>query len=579
MRTLGCQPVPHRLHCATASVTAASRRVWLYWILLLLPALAVGVGTVLLLRREQARLDVQNRLAAETRLAAVTARAQLSAENIALLLADVQSGLMQTLREVPERDAAAFVGEWRESNPFVRDVFRRSAHGSVEWGGDAGRRWLATEPWADGGVMPPPPPPDSADQTAANVLQYQRARAELQDAAQNRRVATAAPSAAVAAKATRERRVPDPERTGWTTWQDGADTRVFGWRRWANGTVDGVELMLDAVWERSRDIMPAATETERYVLRRVPAGGNAGGHVPSVRGDELVVVAALPPDVLAGWEVAAFVRRPGGTALGEGALLGLGGLLVMGLILAIAGSGALLLRDARRSEAEAAQKTSFVANVSHELKTPLTTIRLYAELLEQERVREPAQRLACLGTIGREAERLGRLVNNVLDFSRLEQGKKTYVCEELDLRKEVGHWLDAQAPRFTQLGVALRRHLPDAAVRVKTDRDAVQQIMLNLLDNAAKYGATGPEVLVTLMPGSGGGAELRVADRGPGVPAPHREKIFERFHRVDESLTAAQSGAGLGLTIARALARGLGGDLRCLGRPGGGVEFVLSLPS
>jgi signal transduction histidine kinase len=109
------------------------------------------------------------------------------------------------------------------------------------------------------------------------------------------------------------------------------------------------------------------------------------------------------------------------------------------------------------------------------------------------------------------------------------------------------------------------------------DRDALEQVLLNLIDNACKYAAAGGEVAVSVAPGEGGGAVVRVADRGPGVPPAQRERVFEKFHRVDEALTAERAGAGLGLSIARQLARGMGGDLRCAARAGGGAEFVLEL--
>jgi signal transduction histidine kinase len=261
-----------------------------------------------------------------------------------------------------------------------------------------------------------------------------------------------------------------------------------------------------------------------------------------------------------------------------------GGFFVIGLLLtgilvtAILVGGSLLLRQARLSEADAAQKTSFVANVSHEFKTPLTTIRLYSELLEQGRVAEAGKRAEYLKTIGRETQRLARLVNNVLDFSRLEQGRKKYHREPLDLTVALAELLDAQAPRIAESGLDLKRDLPMGKVSVVTDRDSIEQIVLNLLDNACKYAGSGGEVAVGLKAGEAGGAELTVGDRGPGVPSEHRERIFEKFHRVDDTLTAEKGGAGLGLSIARQLARGLGGELRYSERVGGGAEFVLNLP-
>jgi signal transduction histidine kinase len=113
---------------------------------------------------------------------------------------------------------------------------------------------------------------------------------------------------------------------------------------------------------------------------------------------------------------------------------------------------------------------------------------------------------------------------------------------------------------------------------VRSDRDAVAQIVLNLLDNAAKYAAAGGEVRVGLEPRLPTGAVVRVLDRGPGVPADHHDRVFEKFHRVDDTLTAEKTGTGLGLSIARQLARGLGGELRCESRDGGGAAFILELP-
>jgi two-component system phosphate regulon sensor histidine kinase PhoR len=244
---------------------------------------------------------------------------------------------------------------------------------------------------------------------------------------------------------------------------------------------------------------------------------------------------------------------------------------------AILAGGGLLLRQARESAAEAERKTSFVANVSHEFKTPLTTIRLYAELLSQKRVKNASQADDYLRVIGQETERLTRLVNNALDFSRLEQGRKHFNPVPVDLTAEINRILDVHTPRVSECQLQLIRQLPDQPLPAVVDRDALEQIVLNLIDNACKYAADGGELKVSLEvrpPGS----RLRVADRGPGIPPEHRERIFEKFHRVDDNLTADKSGAGLGLSIARQLARGLGGELRHEPRPDGGSVFVLDLP-
>ncbi len=191
-------------------------------------------------------------------------------------------------------------------------------------------------------------------------------------------------------------------------------------------------------------------------------------------------------------------------------------------------------------------------------------------------MREETKRADYLATIGRETERLARLVGNVLDFSRLEQGKKKYARADFDLAAGLRLLVETHGPRLAEAGLVVALNAP-AALVVASDRDAVEQIVLNLLDNAAKYAAEGGEATLSLACGETG-VRLVVADRGPGVPADQRGRVFEKFHRVDERLTAEKPGAGLGLSIARQLARGLGGDLVCRARDGGGAEFVLTLP-
>lgn len=377
-----------------------------------------------------------------------------------------------------------------------------------------------------------------------------------------------APSTAPAAPAA-------PERSGWA-WATADDGwHRYGWRQLADGTVIGLELRLEAIKSRLRDVFPVTPDTgETYQLL------DAAGHVWEGRelaaGTVPLLTIPLSADVLPGWTIVAHLDDLRYGSADDGGFLVAGTAVVALLVGAILLSGALLLLQARRSEIEAAQKTSFVANVSHEFKTPLTTIRLYAELLAEGRVRDEAKRADYLRTIGGETQRLARLVGNVLDFSRLEQGRKKFELQPLDAAAELRALLDTHAPRLAEAGLALATALPGAPCPLTTDRDALQQIVLNLLDNACKYAADGREVSVALHCDAGG-ATIRVGDRGPGVPAAQRERIFEKFHRVDDRLTAAHAGTGLGLSIARQLARGLGGDLRCIARDGGGAEFVFTL--
>lgn len=570
------------------------RRITLYWLLLLLPTLAVGAGALVLLRREQARIDEQARVAAAAQRAAIEARARLIAENVELVVGDVENGLMATLNEIPLANPDPALEEWQRSNSLVRETFRLTRDDRVlRPAGGGARSWLAA--WIASG------PPwrgllrdeieSAADRLqrkdiSSNVAVTQNLRNSIQSEARLK-------SAPEVMKKV-EGDTPIVERTGWVPWRNGGELHLIGWRQARSGGVIGVEVNLATIAARLGELLPRDGDLADALAIRDAGGATLQSKVYSAdessfsrrAPEQPVVTIPVATAVLPGWEVVGFARA---TAAGRGAGGGfflVGGLLIGIFVVAIVSGGSLLLWQARRSQAEAAQKTSFVANVSHEFKTPLTTIRLYSELLEQGRVRDAAQGGDYLRTIGRETQRLARLVNNALDFSRLEQGQKKFALEPLDLTSELSRLLDTHAPRVAEAGLKLARDLPAVAVPVTTDRDAIEQIVLNLIDNACKYADAGGEVTVTLVSraagarstGSGQGAEVRVSDRGPGVPVEHRERIFEKFHRVDDALTAEKSGAGLGLSIARQLARGLGGELRYAQRTGGGAEFVLELP-
>lgn len=740
---------------------AASRRIYLYWLLLLVPALAVGTGALLLLRREQARLDERGAEALKARQETTAARARLTVETIELLIGEVETGLLDTLAAEPAEGLDVFLDRWERENPLVRTTFLSAADSRVvrpdqRTANDEGRGLLrrfarqfgARPPWTvlapapklSVTVEPPknqpvdPMPVNSKDSSSIvvqalpapreaepilkqadapllrqvaeqelrkeidqNVAQAQQARRDVQQlvktpnysnaagnniqtasnsfapsssarfapvtpasppggaqegrqaekaTADSRRRASSSSGAApppasreapkladqrepaisttdrgqatVPAGVAKDRAVVLPkalaadekkseaqplaaasvvtprvddvpaipsgagftvERRGWVPASLDGRLRLAGWVQLAgSGEVRGVEIDLPSLVSRLAGTLPAGIGSdEGYALRddqgrtqhlvgRVPAGAPPASRVP--------LAAALLP----GWEVVSYLTLSSAAYASDPGSFWLNAVLVGIFVAAILVGGSLLLWQARRSEAEAAQKTSFVANVSHEFKTPLTTIRLYSELLEQGRVRDEAQGAVYLRTIGRETQRLARLVNNALDFSRLEQGQKKFAREALDLTAELGRLLDTHTPRVAEAGLKLNRDLPASALRATTDRDAFEQIVLNLIDNACKYADGGGVVLVSLAARAGGGAEVRVSDRGPGVPAEHRERIFEKFHRVDDALTAEKSGAGLGLSIARQLARGLGGDLRYAPREGGGAEFIFSLP-
>ncbi|MGF1677988.1 MAG: sensor histidine kinase [Candidatus Methylacidiphilales bacterium] len=244
---------------------------------------------------------------------------------------------------------------------------------------------------------------------------------------------------------------------------------------------------------------------------------------------------------------------------------------------AIALGTLLVERDTRRQLALARQKTDFVSNVSHELKTPLTSIRMFAEMLLDPGHRTTDKLDRYLPIISMEAERLTRLINNVLDFSRMDRGLKSYHMEYLDAYPLIARVWQAQKMHWDRDGLQSVWHASDPPYPIRGDADAINQILLNLFSNAEKYASEGGAFELHTWTED---EHLRVSvlDRGSGVPDELQEKVFEQFFRAHDSLDSGIQGSGLGLTLARRLARDHGGDLVCQSRPGGGSCFTLTLP-
>ena len=248
---------------------------------------------------------------------------------------------------------------------------------------------------------------------------------------------------------------------------------------------------------------------------------------------------------------------------------------VLGLVFLMLVTGLrLLVREEARQRTDAVQKTSFVSNVSHELKTPLTSIRLYSEMLQAGVAKDREQAAHYLNVISAESERLSRLVNNVLDFGRLEQNRRKFNLADENPAALVERVAENQRARVEAAGMELVIDIPDERRNdtVRTDCDAVEQILVNLIDNAVKYASSGKYLTLALS----GPDEITVSDKGPGIGAKHRAHIFERFYRCDDSITSTASGTGLGLSIAQRLIEAMGGSLRYEPAEGGGAAFILT---
>jgi signal transduction histidine kinase len=246
---------------------------------------------------------------------------------------------------------------------------------------------------------------------------------------------------------------------------------------------------------------------------------------------------------------------------------------VLLLTLGLLGAAVWLLR---RERALARMRSDFVARVSHELRTPLTQIRLFAETLLLGRTRTDEEHRRSLEIIDQEARRLGHLVENILQFSRGERAATRLAPRRLELGRVVRDQAEKFAPVARARDVRITTELGDGAT-VLADEEALRQVLLNLVDNAVKYGPPGQEVRIGLERAERT-ARVFVEDEGPGVPERDRERIWAAWQRLARDERRAIAGTGIGLTVVRDLVRLHGGRAWVEGGRRGGARFVVELP-
>jgi signal transduction histidine kinase len=239
--------------------------------------------------------------------------------------------------------------------------------------------------------------------------------------------------------------------------------------------------------------------------------------------------------------------------------------------------GYLLWRDTRREMRLADLRSQFVSSVSHELKTPLTSIRMFAEILKTQNSVDELTKGECLDTIVNESERLTRLLNNVLDFSRIEHGQRTYRRESIHLSEVVSAAAKTMQYPLTEQGFDLHVDVVEGIPPVKADRDALKQAILNLLTNAMKYSGQSRGIELRLLP-QNGHALIQVADHGIGIPEHEQPRIFEKFYRARVPENHAISGTGLGLALVAHIVQGHGGTIHIDSSPGRGSTFSIRIP-
>jgi len=253
-------------------------------------------------------------------------------------------------------------------------------------------------------------------------------------------------------------------------------------------------------------------------------------------------------------------------------------LLALLLILGITLFGAYLLwRDVRREVQMAEMRSQFVSSVSHELKTPLTAIRMFAETLRLGRSKDSETQIEYLDTIVNESQRLTRLLNNVLDFSKIEQGKRLYRPEPASLYEVVESAARTMEYPLNQQGFKLDVQTEEGLPEVRVDRDAIEQALLNLLHNAMKYSGESKEIGMQLKR-KDSHALIQVIDRGIGIDPQEQKRIFEKFYRIASPENERIVGTGLGLALVSHIVEAHGGSLKLDSTPGKGSTFSIYLP-
>ncbi len=559
------------------------RSIFFFWALFLVPTLLIAVAAFVLLKNEQERINLSARHT-------LSQRAQAISDTIHLTIEAVQENLEQSLLEIePERLKAELLN-WETTNPLVRNIFiyypeKRLDYpvkgmastfeerqfivrydslfkGRIKF--DA-NQYSTRETAGSTNVQ--------NDQTIAYKPPVQSSRKKLIALSRQAKEEKMVAKTSMAALAPEQQYVG---KKGWIPWFNENQLFLLGWvQKVKNGPFYGIELELMTLL--SRLIVDFPPVSEKGVAMVLMDGNGNAMHQSGRRADvttEKPVVVIPVSTLLPHWQVAVFVDAKGfGSQTG---FLYVTILLLGVFIVAIVSGGMLLTRLSLANIKDAQQKTSFVASVSHELKTPLTSIRMYAELLLSKRVKDQKKAQSYLWVIVNESQRLTRLINNVLDFGKLEQGKKTYHPREMDISELLVQIIDAHSIRIKEQGLSIITDIEPDNYIMQTDPDALEQVVLNLLDNAIKYAGTGKFVKFVLHRDKIA-VILKICDDGPGIPKAQQGLIFNKFHRVDDSLTASQPGSGLGLSIARQIVQDLNGELSFEPMPENGSCFVVKL--
>ena len=354
--------------------------------------------------------------------------------------------------------------------------------------------------------------------------------------------------------------------------------RLLFWQEQPDRTIAGCLLDTDALIARIIRLLPGIYSEARILTVLDENGQPIIAPNENDRRDwREPFVAAEISEILPRWEVAAYLTHPNAIANKAQTTEVLIWIMIALLLVSIITGGTLVLRSLASEIHLAQQKTTFAANVSHELKTPLTSIRMFTEMLKDNRQPDEKKRQQYFEIMLSEVERLTRLINNVLDFSRRGKTKNNYRLRHTNIGALCQTIFEGQRVRLEYRGFSVQYSGPSEPLFVNADEEAIKQVLINLLSNAEKYSEADKsiEVAVTAQEDR---VLINVLDRGIGIASQDAQRIFEEFYRVDDSLTAKTQGTGLGLTIAQRIARDHNGEVRYFPREGGGSLFQIQLP-
>jgi len=254
------------------------------------------------------------------------------------------------------------------------------------------------------------------------------------------------------------------------------------------------------------------------------------------------------------------------------------GVLILAFCVTLLVGAIVLVVSLKRATDLSQLQLDFLSKVSHEFRTPLTSIRLFTQTLMEPRPLTDEQRSQCLQMLDHETERLSTMIGRLLDFGRMEAGKMLYHRQPESVTSVVDAAVRAFEPIRLREQVSLATDVAPGLPPILADRAMLSQALLNLLQNAAKYGGEGCAIDLSCQ-SEDGRVALSVADTGPGIPRRERRRIFERFYRIDDRLSREQEGSGLGLAIVRHVVQAHGGKVTVRNRPEGGAEFRILLPA